>query len=317
MTMQNVMYALIFLSVAGVVMGLYLWLGRSMVLGRRLAALGQATSPPDTTAVPGPVWQAKIVHIAKPMAWLSTPKEGWESSTFRARFMQAGLRGAGWPVIFFGAKTFLTLALPATLLLLGGVATVSASLTSAVSSLLPLATLGYYIPNLALAMLSHRRRREIREALPDAVDLMTVCVEAGLGLDAAMNRSGEEMTLRSQALADEFNLVALERRVGSTRENALRNLVLRTGVEDVATFVTILLQTEHFGTNVADSLRILSETVREQRKTRAEETAAKIPLKLLFPLIFFMFPSLFLVLLGPAMISVYRVLLPTLSGGNG
>ncbi len=316
MTMQTVLYAMIFLCVACLVMGVGLWLGRGRIVGRRLAELGQTAAAPDKDPRAGNTWKAKVARLAKPIAWLSTPKQGWESSNFRVRFMQAGLRGAGWPVIFFSAKSILTLALPAALLLMGGAATATASTTSAVLSLLPLATLGYYIPNLALAILSHRRRRELTEALPDAIDLITICVEAGLGLDAAMNRTGDEMSLRSQALADEFNLVALERRVGSTREAALRNLILRTGVEDFATFVTILLQTEHFGTNVADSLRILSETVRNQRQTRAEEKAAKIPLKLLFPLIFLMFPSLFLVLLGPAVLSVYRVLLPTLGGGH-
>jgi tight adherence protein C len=158
----------------------------------------------------------------------------------------------------------------------------------------------------------NQRQRELQEALPDAIDLITVCVEAGLGLDAAMNRAGEELNLRSKALADELKLVALERRVGSTRASALNSFALRTGVDDIATFVTLLIQTEHLGTNVADSLRILSDTMRVRRTIRAEEAAAKIPLKLLFPLIFFMFPSLFLVLLGPAVINVSRTLLPTL-----
>ena len=261
-------------------------------------------------------WTARIAKVIRPIAWLSTPKEGWENSNFRTRFMQAGLRAAGWPVIFFGAKTFFSLAMPGTLLLMSSVTAVAASPTRAVMILLPLATIGYFLPNLVLATLMHRRRREIREALPDAIDLMAVCVEAGLGLDAAMLRTGEEMSLRSEALAEELNLVGLERRVGSTREAALRNMILRTGVEEVATFVTIVLQTDLFGTNVADSLKILSETVRDQRNTRAEEAAAKIPLKLLFPLIFFMFPSLFLVLLGPALIGVFRVLLPSLGGGQ-
>lgn len=316
MSMQTFLYVMIFFSAAGLALGVGLLAGRSKLLGRRLADLSRTPQAGDVHASTTSAWQAKMTKMAQPIAWLSTPKQGWESSNFRVRFMQAGLRGTGWPVLFFAGKTVLTIALPGALILMSGATSVAATPASAALALLPLATLGYYIPNLALAILSHRRQRELRESLPDAIDLMTVCVEAGLGLDAAMNRTGAEMGLRSQVLADEFNLVALERRMGSTREAALRNLILRTGVEDVATFVTILLQTEHFGTNVADSLRILSETVREQRKTRAEETAAKIPLKLLFPLIFLMFPSLFLVLLGPAMISVYRVLLPTLSGGH-
>jgi len=161
-----------------------------------------------------------------------------------------------------------------------------------------------------------RRQRELQEALPDAIDLITVCVEAGLGLDAAMNRAGEELGLRSQVLADELKLVAIERRVGSTRASALNSFALRTGVDDIATFVTLLIQTEHLGTNVADSLRILSDTMRVRRTIRTEEAAAKIPLKLLFPLIFFMFPSLFLVLLGPVVINISRTMLPTLTAGN-
>jgi tight adherence protein C len=165
-------------------------------------------------------------------------------------------------------------------------------------------------------MMISRRQRELQEALPDAIDLITVCVEAGLGLDAAMNRAGEELALRSQALADELKLVALERRVGSTRASALNSFALRTGVDDIATFVTLLIQTEHLGTNVADSLRILSDTMRVRRTIRTEEAAAKIPLKLLFPLIFFMFPSLFLVLLGPVVINISRTMLPTLGVGH-
>ena len=257
------------------------------------------------------------VSLAAPIAWLATPQEGWESSNLRIRFMRSGLRGPGWPVIFFGAKTLLTLALPGLLLLYRGVIDRSSTAGALMFAVLALAGFGYYLPNLVLALLTRARQREVQEALPDAVDLMRVCVEAGLGLDAAMARAGEEMDLRSHALADELRLVMLDLRVGSTRERALQNFALRTGVEDVATFVTILLQSEHFGTNVAESLRVLSETMREHRKVRAEERAAKIPLKLLFPLIFLIFPSLFVVLMGPAVISIYRVLLPTMTGVGG
>lgn len=316
MTMQTFIFAMIFLSVVGLVLGIGLWLNRDVALDRRLDQLSGQTATLDKTDEASHVWHAKVAKIAAPIAWLSTPKAGWELSKFRVRFMQAGLRGAGWPVIFFGAKAFLALALPVLLLLYGGIVGVSSTAKVALFALLSLAALGYYFPNLALTMMIRHRQRELQEAFPDAIDLITICVEAGLGLDAAMNRAGEEIALRSQVLADELNLVALERRIGSTRESALKNFALRTGVDDIATFVALLLQTERFGTNVADSLRILSDTMREHRKVRAEEAAAKIPLKLLFPLIFFMFPSLFLVLLGPAIMSIFRVLLPTLGGGR-
>lgn len=313
MTMQIFLFAMIFLSVVLFVLGIGLWLNRDEALNRRL---DQFSGQTDKTDEASHVWHAKVAKIAAPIAWLSKPTEGWESSNFRMHFMHAGLRGAGWPVIFFGVKTFLTLALPGLLLLYVSMADVSPTATSVLFAVLSLAALGYFFPNLALRMMIRLRQRELQEALPDAVDMMTVCVEAGLGLDAAMKRAGEEMDLRSQALADEFNLVALELRVGSTRESALHNFALRTGVDDVATFVTILLQSEHFGTNVADSLRILSDTMRDRRKVRAEERAAKIPLKLLFPLIFLIFPPLFLVMIGPAMIGIFRVLFPTLIGGQ-
>lgn len=310
---QTLLLAMIFLSVAGLVMGIGLWLSRDETLGRRLDQLGSPTAPLDKTGG-GHEWQARVAKISAPMAWLSKPKEGWESSNFRVRFMHAGLRGPGWPVIFFGAKTFFTLALPGLFLLFQSMTNAVTITQANLFALLFLAALGYYFPNLALMLMIRHRQRELEEALPDAVDMMRVCVEAGLGLDAAMNRAGEEMDLRSQELADELKLVALDMRVGSTRERALQNFALRTGVDDVATFVTILLQSEHFGTNVAESLRVLSDTMREHRKVRAEEAAAKIPLKLLFPLIFFMFPALFVVILGPAVISIFRTLIPTLGG---
>jgi tight adherence protein C len=185
-----------------------------------------------------------------------------------------------------------------------------------VLALLVMAAVGYYLPNVLLANLIERRRVQLEDALPDALDMMLVCVEAGLGLDAAMNRAASEIGLRSEAMSDELNLVALELRMGVNREQALRNLALRTGVDDIASFVGMLVQSDRFGTNVAEALRIQAETMRIHRRLRAEERAAKIPLKLLFPLIFFIFPSLMLVLMGPAMISIYRVLLPTM-GGNG
>lgn len=314
--MQFFIFTMIFLSVVGLILGLGLWLTRDKALNRRLDNLGNPTVAQDNTHEAAQAWHAKVAKIAAPIAWLSTPKEGWETSNLRVRFMQAGLRGAGWPVIFFGAKTFLTLVLPGLFLLFDRLLGGSTTATNTLLVLVSLVALGHFFPNLALTMMIRSRQRELREALPDAIDLMTVCVEAGLGLDAAMNRASEEIDLRSQALADELNLVMLELRVGSTRANALQNFALRTGVDDVATFVTILNQSEHFGTNVAESLRVLSDTMRDHRRIRAEEAAAKIPLKLLFPLIFFLFPSLFVVLMGPAMISVYRTLLPTLGGGR-
>jgi len=158
------------------------------------------------------------------------------------------------------------------------------------------------------------RQREIFEAFPDALDLMTVCVEAGLGTEAAMLRVADDLQLKSPVLADELHLVNLELRAGADRERALRNLAIRTGVEEVDGFVAMISQAERFGTSIAASLRVHAEMLRTRRRQRAEEAAAKIALKLLFPLIFCIFPSLMVVLMGPAMIQIYRVLLPTMAG---
>jgi tight adherence protein C len=151
-----------------------------------------------------------------------------------------------------------------------------------------------------------RRQRDIFESFPDALDLMTVCVEAGLAMDAALARVANEIGLKSLVLAEELQLVTLELRAGSAKDKALRNLALRTGVEDVDALVTLLIQADRFGTSIADSLRVQSEQLRIKRRQRAEEQAAKVSLKLLFPLVFFIFPALFAVLLGPAVLTLYH-----------
>ena len=143
---------------------------------------------------------------------------------------------------------------------------------------------------------------------------MTICMEAGLGTEAAMTKVAEEMVHNSPTLSEELRLVNLELRAGSSRDRALRNLAIRTGVEEVEGFVTMIIQADRFGTSIAQSLRVHSETVRTRRRQKAEETAAKIPLKLLFPLIFCIFPALMLVIMGPAVIQMIRVVMPTMSG---
>ncbi len=316
MDMQIIILALVFLSVTGAVLGAAIWLNRRAAVKQRLNQLDQLGEDADEKSVTGlSEWRARVVKVVGPMARLSAPKEGWEASSLRVRFMQAGLRDAGWPVIFFAAKTVLALLLPGLFMVYQGLTSVGLTgltLNTHVLILLSLAAIGYYLPNIVLSNAMRHRQRELTDALPDALDLMTVCVEAGLGLDAAMGRAASEISLRSEALADELNLVTLELRMGVKREHALRNLALRSGVDDISSFVAMLVQSDRFGTNVADALRVQAETMRTHRRLRAEETAAKIPLKLLFPLIFFIFPSLLLVLMGPAMISIYRTLLPTL-----
>ena len=262
----------------------------------------------------GDGWVKTVIKLSGPFASLSLPKDGWDRSPLRLRFMNAGFRDEDAPKVYFAAKTLLALLLPAIVWLVVALRPTPLDDSLRMGMLVLAAALGYYLPNLVLERLVFLRQRTIFEAFPDAADLMLICVEAGLGLDAALGRVADEMKLKSEALAEELQIVNLEMRAGSTREKSLQNLAARTGVEEVGTFATMLVQADRFGTSIGDSLRVFSDEMRTRRRFRAEELAAKIPLKLLFPLVFFIFPSLLLVLLGPAFIQVYRILLPTLSG---
>lgn len=313
-TLQLAFLGLLFLAVFGAVM-LALRLFAANPVQSRLDAIAGRPAPVAGGEAGGP-WVARIIKLTGPLARLSLPNEGWETSTLRTRFMNAGFRNASAPAIFFTAKTVLAIVLPLTVFIVLSTASAKFGTNTFLFYLLTAAAIGYYLPNFLLKNMIARRQREVFESFPDALDLMTVCVEAGLAMDAALARVAAEIGLKSAVLSDELHLVTLELRAGSSKEKALSNLALRTGVEDVDALVAMLIQSERFGTSIADSLRVQSDQLRTKRRQRAEEQAAKIALKLLFPLIFFIFPSLLVVLMGPAFIQIYRVLLPTMSGGN-
>jgi tight adherence protein C len=170
--------------------------------------------------------------------------------------------------------------------------------------------LGYVLSGMALARLAKRRQRKIRLGLADALDLLVVSVEAGLGLDQAIQRVGEEIAFAHKDLSDELRLVNLELRAGKGRTEALRALSDRTGVDDLSSLVAMLVQTDRFGTSVAQSLRVHAETMRTKRRQRAEEAAAKTGVKMVFPLVFCIFPAIWVVTIGPAAIKFVQVLVP-------
>ncbi|MBA4143284.1 MAG: type II secretion system F family protein [Nitrosospira sp.] len=311
MTPVQIAYlAVIFIFVAGAALGVM----RAFAPRPTKARLEQVAADASPKEGAADQWSQTIVNMSGPLAHLSLPSEGWEKSILRTRFMHAGCGVRSVPMIYFALKTLLALVLPGFFLIYAGLGDLEPGTNTVMAAVVVLSALGYYLPNFVLARMIALRQRELFESFPDAIDLMTVCIEAGLGLDAAMVRVGEEMRLRSKTLADELHLVSLELRAGRTREQALRNLGLRTGVEEIEALVSMLIQADRFGTSIAASLRVHSDTLRTTRRLRAEEAAAKIALKLLFPLIFCIFPSLMLVLLGPAVINIYRVLLPTMAG---
>lgn len=292
----------VFFAVTTGVIGVWMLLAPDRT-GQRLNALS-GEDPRSQT------WTAKVVNAVTPFAKLSTPSGEWETSPLRMKFMNAGIRHAKAPHVFFGLKTLLPVvaALP-TFLVMRATHT-GMNLTFWVVSA---AALGCYLPNIVLHYAAKGRKREIFENFPDAADLLLVCVEAGLGMDAALTRVAEEMLSKSPALAEELQLTNLEMRAGGTRENALRNLALRTGIEELASFSTMLTQADRFGASIGDSLRIFSDDLRHKRQTRAEEKAAKVPTKLLFPLVLFIFPSIIMVILGPAIINIIRTVGPMLA----
>jgi tight adherence protein C len=177
------------------------------------------------------------------------------------------------------------------------------------------ALLGYLGPEIWLTQRISKRQHVIRLSMPDALDLLVICVEAGLGLDQAMFRVSQELKIAHPELCEELELVSTEIRVGKTRIEALRALATRTGVDDIKALVAMLVQTDRFGTSVAQSLRVHSDDLRTKRRQRAEEAAAKTTVKMVPPLVFFIFPALLVVILGPAVISLARNLIPVLGGG--
>jgi tight adherence protein C len=256
----------------------------------------------------------KLVKFVGSLGKLVKPRSEGESSTLRKSLLRAGYRRETASVIFFGIKAFLGI------LFFGFSFLMKLWIIKNISSFhfmllcIILGVLGFYLPNLWLKMKIARREEKIIEGFPDALDLMVVCVEAGTGLDAAINRVGEEMKLSNKILSEEFKLLSLELRAGKQRRDALKNLATRTDLEDVSSLVTLLIQTDRFGTSIAQALRVHSDSMRTKRYQKAEELATKLPVKMVFPLIVFIFPSIFVTVMGPAIIQIFRMLLPRLAG---
>lgn len=239
---------------------------------------------------------------------LAKPKEEEAVSHIQRLFLRAGYRSRNATVIFFGSKVVCAAALlvcvfALQLLIPGQVRFINVTFFA-----IGFALVGLYLPNLWLALRIARRKEALTLGLPDALDLLVVCAEAGMGLDAAMKRVGEEMNLSNKTISEEFRLLNLELRAGKSRKDALKNLALRTDLEEMNSLITLLVQTDRFGTSVAQALRVHSDAMRTRRTQRVEELAAKLPVKLLFPTIFCIFPSLFLVILGPGLLQAFRTL---------
>ena len=270
----------------------------SSVLGARLRALGGQQTP---QAEDKPALRERLEQALAPLS-KAIPLSPADVSRTRGWLIQAGYRDARHVTYYFGSRVALAF------LGLAGVA-----LFSGFNSLFMLAGvtgLGFFIPRFALKRMIKDRQRRIRLGLADALDLTVICVEAGLALDQAMLRVGRDLHYAHADLSDEFHLVNLEMRAGKPRAEALRNLVIRTGVDDIRSLVTTLIQTDRFGTSVAQALRVHSDSLRTERRQRAEEQAAKTTIKMVPPLVVFILPSIIFVTIGPAVIELIRELGP-------
>jgi len=301
--------------------GLYLWMeGRRESLAERFKSVVASEQPARPSGMVG--WKSRLEEVWKRFA--PKPPEskeivdlivGEKLTGVRLYLHLAGYRSARSYQVYWWAK-ILTPVLFA-LCAYGYGKAVGIPRNTALFLIVIAAAAGYVSPILYLKVRIRKRQEEVTDALPDALDLLVVCVEAGLGINASFVKITEEFHLSHPTLSEEFDVVNREMVAGKPRQDALRSLAERTGVEDVQSLVAMLIQTEKLGTSLARSLRVHSDSLRTKRRQRAEEAAAKTTIKLVFPLVFLMFPALFIVVLGPGFISILKVLFPAVAGGAG
>jgi tight adherence protein C len=264
--------------------------------------LGEVTGKRVKASGDDPGYDRVMIDTLKRFGAMA-PQSRSEMGKLQQRLVTAGYRQHEAVAIFFGIRLGCALAIFALL------ATPIVMKPNLLLALLGCGA-GYLLPSMALGRMAKKRQHKIRLGLPDALDLLVVSVEAGLGLDQAMQRVGTELDFACPELSEELRLINLELRAGKARIDALHNLAERTGVDDIISLVAMLVQTDKFGTSVAQSLRVHSDTVRTKRRQRAEEAAAKTGVKMVFPLVFCIFPAIWIVTIGPAAIKFVQVLGP-------
>ena len=297
-----------FLSILLLFMGIFAYARQRAKKVRLVERIGQGGEMPGTGASSSTT-VGRLLNSFRSLGKRLNPERSADYSRMRVKFLIAGLGTQDVLYVFWGIRCFLGLLLPGSFLLLRVTIfeVISYSFTVVLVSLL--AILGFYLPEVWLRARMAGRKGMLSRGFADVLDLLVVCVEAGMGLDGAISRVGEEIRGSNKAWSDELKLYNLELRAGKSRRDALRNLAIRTDIEDVNSFATSLIQTDKFGTSLARALRVYSDTFRTKRYQRAEEKAARLPVKLVLPAILLIFPSLFVVIAGPAAIRAYQVLM--------
>jgi tight adherence protein C len=228
-----------------------------------------------------------------------------DTTVTRLFLVQAGFPDPGAPAIYWATRVTLTAGLALTAIL--ALPLLQLSAIQVLLGTIWAGVLGWVFPTFYVRSKLKARQKEVQKALPDMLDMLVVCVEAGLGLNQALVRVSDEIDHVSPVTSEQLAILNLEMRAGTPRDEALKNLAERTGLQDIKSLVSMLIQTDRFGTSVADALRIHSDTMRTKRRQRAEEAAAKTTIKLVFPLVLFVFPAMFAVVLGPSVIQIYRM----------
>ena len=273
---------------------------------RRLGGTKEASAPNVQAVVMPDDRSAELAQrLAQPLNKL-LPPSATEAKKLQKQLMHAGYRSAEAPIVYRAIQVCSMAGFPLTV---AGVCALTARpLANALIYIIIAFVAGFFLPRYFLGRLIKKRQRLVRWGLADALDLMVVSVEAGLGLNAAMVKVSSELKDVHPPVADEFELANLEIRVGRERDEALRNLAERTGVDDLHSLVAMLIQTDKFGTSIAKGLRVFSDSMRTKRRQRAEQEAQKAAVKLLFPLACFLFPTLFIAILGPAALNLIDTL---------
>jgi tight adherence protein C len=278
---------------------LYPILTRRTLVQERLEALGTKEQPKFTMTAKRTPWQEFLAFIGNKIK--VAPKD---QSKYTKMIVAAGFRKES-VAVFLGTKVILGCALPLVYVFFFALPKGTLFTFDSILYVVALAIFGFLLPSLWLYRKVEQRKTEIFHTLPDILDLLTVCVEAGLGLDAALIRASENPMFKGNPLAEEMKIASMETRAGKVRADALRDMAERTMVDDIKSFATMLVQTERFGTSLSLALRVHADSLRTKRRQFAEEAAAKTTIKILFPLAFFIFPTLLIVMVGPAF---YKIL---------
>jgi len=294
----------LFLVLAGVlsVMGMNLWVRPRAALDR---VAGEATAAELTMTHPSLGFREIMNRLGN-----IVPRNPKDSGILQRRLMHAGFRQPNALKVLYGAKTSLAVGLP---VLLGIASMLGYRDENTIGYLLCAGLAGYGLPNFFVSRAAKRRQRQVKRGMANGLDLLVVCVESGLGLDQAIMQVSKELQKPHPEISEEFGLMNLEMRAGKRRVEALRNLGERTGVDEVKKLVAVLVQADRFGTSIANSLKSHADFMRVQARQEAETKAAKIGVKLVFPIFFFILPSLFVVTVGPMVVRIMRELLPMMN----